>query len=156
MLFRSNVRVDGFGHAQLGGAAAELCRIVENRLDVGTRAVEFSIVQRAFPAFVSLTDRKEAIKTGEKAVQAALKGRTGKMVIFERVSQNPYKIKFKLAPLSKVANAVSHVKPEMIIDNTRMSESFREYLRPLVQGEVKLIYKDGIAPVTNLKRIKVK
>ena len=152
----TNVRVDGFGHAQLGGAAAELCRIVENRLNVGTRAVEFSIIQRAFPQYVSLVDRKEAIKTGEKAVQAALKGRTGKMVIFERVSQNPYKIKFKLAPLSKVANAVSHVKPEMIIDNTRMSESFREYLRPLVQGEVKLIYKDGIAPVTNLKRIKVK
>ena len=152
----TNVRVDGFGHAQLGGAAAELCRIVENRLDVGTRAVEFSIVQRAFPAFVSLTDRKEAIKTGEKAVQAALKGRTGKMVIFERVSQNPYKIKYKLAPLSKVANAVSHVKPEMIIDATRMSDSFRDYLRPLVQGEVKLTFKDGIAPVTKLKRIKVK
>ena len=152
----TNVRVDGFGHAQLGGAAAELCRIVENRLDIGTRAVEFSIIQRAFPQYVSLVDRKEAIKTGEKAVQAAIKGRTGKMVIFERVSQNPYKIKFKLAPLSKVANAVSHVKPEMIIDNTRMSDSFRDYLRPLVQGEVKLIYKDGIAPVTNLKRIKVK
>ena len=152
----TNVRVDGFGHAQLGGAAAELCRIVENRLDIGTRAVEFSIVQRAFPAFVSLVDRKEAIKTGEKAVQAALKGRTGKMVIFERVSQNPYKIKYKLAPLSKVANAVSHVKPEMIIDATRMSDSFRDYLRPLVQGEVKLTYKDGIAPVSNFKRIKVK
>ena len=152
----TNVRVDGFGHAQLGGAAAELCRIVENRLDLGTRAVEFSIIQRAFPQYVSLVDRKEAIETGKRAVQAALKGRTGKMIIFERVSQNPYKIKYKLAPLSKVANAVSHVKPEMIIDNTRMSESFREYLRPLVQGEVKLIYKDGIAPVTNLKRIKVK
>ena len=152
----TNVRVDGFGHAQLGGAAAELCRIVENRLNVGTRAVEFSIIQRAFPQYVSLVDRKEAIKTGEKAVQAALKGRTGKMIIFERVSQNPYKIKYKLAPLSKVANAVSHVKPEMIIDNTRMSDSFRDYLRPLVQGEVKLIYKDGIAPVTNFKRIKVK
>ena len=152
----TNVRVDGFGHAQLGGAAAELCRIVENRLDIGTRAVEFSIIQRAFPQYVSLVDRKEAIKTGEKAVQAALKGRTGKMVIFERVSQNPYKIKYKLAPLSKVANAVSHVKPEMIIDQTRMSDSFRDYLRPLVQGEVKLVYKDGIAPVTNFKRIKVK
>ena len=152
----TNVRVDGFGHAQLGGAAAELCRIVENRLDIGTRAVEFSIIQRAFPQYVSLVDRKEAIETGKRAVLAALKGRTGKMVIFERVSQNPYKIKYKLAPLSKVANAVSHVKPEMIIDNTRMSESFRDYLRPLVQGEVKLIYKDGIAPVTNFKRIKVK
>ena len=44
----------------------------------------------------------------------------------------------------------------MIVDATRMSESFRDYLRPLVQGEVKLIFKDGIAPVTQLKRIKVK
>ena len=152
----TNVRVDGFGHAQLGGAAAELCRIVENRLDLGTRAVEFSIIQRAFPQYVSLVDRKEAIETGKRAVLAALKGRTGKMIIFERISQNPYKIKYKLAPLSKVANAVSHVKPEMIIDETRMSDSFRDYLRPLVQGEVKLIYKDGIAPVANFKRIKVK
>ena len=152
----TNVRVDGFGHAQLGGAAAELCRIVENRLDIGTRAVEFSIIQRAFPQYVSLVDRKEAIETGKRAVKAALKGRTGKMIIFERVSQNPYKIKYKLAPLSKVANAVSHVKPEMIVDATRMSDSFRDYLRPLVQGEVKLVYKDGIAPVSNFKRIKVK
>ena len=152
----TNVRVDGFGHAQLGGAALELCHIVERRLDLPTRAVEFSIIQRAFPACVSLVDRKEAIETGKRAVLAALKGRTGKMVIFERVSQNPYKIKYKLAPLSKVANAVSHVKPDMIVDNTRMSDSFRDYLRPLVQGEVKLIYKDGIAPVSNFKRIKVK
>ena len=39
---------------------------------------------------------------------------------------------------------------------TRMSDSFKDYLRPLVQGEVKLVYKDGIAPVSNFKRIKVK
>ena len=32
----TNVRVDGFGHVQLGGAASELCRI-ENRLDLPTR-----------------------------------------------------------------------------------------------------------------------
>lgn len=152
----TNVRVDGFGHAQLGGAASELCRIIENRLDLPTRAVEFSIVQRAFPGYVSLTDRKEAIMTGKKAVQAALKGKTGKMIVFKRVSQNPYKIKYQLAPLSKVANAVSHVTQEMMVDNTRMSDKFREYLRPLVDGEVKLTYKNGIAPVTVLKRIKVK
>jgi len=150
------VKVDGFGHAQLGGAASKLCSIIESRTDLRTRAIEFSIVQRAFPAYVSLTDRKEAIKTGEKAVQAALKGRTGKMVIFERVSTYPYKIKFKLAPLSKVANAESRIPASMMVDDTRMSQEFRDYLFPLVQGEVKLTYKDGIAPVANLKRIKVK
>ncbi|HHT67235.1 MAG TPA: 6-phosphofructokinase [Erysipelotrichaceae bacterium] len=151
----SNVRVDGFGHVQLGGAALELTRIIESRLDLPTRAIEFSIVQRAFPAMVSLVDRNEAIETGKRAVQAALKGITGKMIIFNRVSNNPYKINYELAPLDKVANAVSHVTPEMIVDNTRMSDKFRDYLRPLVEGEVKLVYKNGIAPVAKLKRLKV-
>ena len=78
------------------------------------------------------------------------------MVIFQRVSTYPYKIKYKLAPLSKVANAESKIPASMMVDDTRMSQEFRDYLFPLVQGEVKLIYKDGIAPVSKLKRIKVK
>ena len=150
----TNVRVDGFGHAQLGGAAAELCRIVENRLNVGTRAVEFSIIQRAFPQYVSLVDRKEAIKTGEIAVKTALRGETGKMIVFKRTSNNPYKIDFQLEDLSKVANAVSLIPQSMMKDATRMDESFRQYIRPLINGEVQLKCKDGVALVSNFKRVK--
>ena len=152
----SNVRVDGFGHAQLGGAAAGLCQIVEQRLDLPTRAVEFSLTQRAFPAFISLTDRNEAIYTGELAVQAALEGKTGNMIIFKRVSQDPYKIDFQLCDLSKIANAEATIPDSMICDKTRMADSFRDYLRPLVEGEVVLKCKNGVAAVTNLKRIKAK
>ena len=149
-------RVDGFGHAQLGGAAADLCKIIEERLDLGTRAVEFSLVQRANPQCISLTDRKEAIKTGQKAVQAALKGRTGKMIIFKRVSNNPYKISYKLAPLTKVANAESVITKNLMVDDTRMSQEFRDYISPLIEGEVKLVYKNGIATMANFKKVLVK
>ena len=151
-----NVRVDGFGHAQLGGAASDLCRIVEDRLNLPTRAVELSLTQRACPVYISKVDREEAIETGRIAVQSALKGETGKMIIFKRVSQNPYKIEFQLADLSLVANAVSLVPASMMKDVTRMDESFREYVRPLINGEVQLVCKEGIALVTNFKRIKVK
>ena len=151
-----NVRVDGFGHAQLGGAAADLCRIIEDRTNLPTRAVEFSLTQRAFPATISLTDRKEAIKTGQKAVQAALKGRTGKMVIFKRVSNNPYKIQYKLAPLTKVANAESVITPNLMVDRTRFSQEFRDYITPLISGEVKLVYKDGVALMAQFKKELVK
>ena len=151
----SNVRVDGFGHAQLGGAAADLCHIVENRLNLPTRAVELSLTQRACPVFISKVDREEAIKTGELAVRTALNGETGKMIIFKRTSNKPYMISFELADLSLVANAVSLIPASMMKDVTRMDDSFREYIRPLINGEVELKYKNGIALLTNFKRVKV-
>ncbi len=151
-----SLRVDGFGHAQLGGAAADLCHIVEDRLNLPTRAVEFSLVQRAFPACISLVDRNEAIQTGELAVKSALEGKTGNMIIFKRVSSNPYKIELQLCDLSKVANAESKITPSMMVDETRMSDEYRNYLRPLVEGEVTLKCKDGIALMANFKKVKVK
>ena len=78
------------------------------------------------------------------------------MVIFERVSQDPYKIKLKLGKVSLVANAESVVRPEMIVDHTRMSEEFRNYIRPLLEGEVKLVTKDGVALMANFKKVLVK
>ena len=152
----TNVRVDGFGHAQLGGAAADLCHIVEDRLNLPTRSVELSLTQRACPVYISKVDREEAIKTGELAVQTALKGITGKMIIFKRTSTHPYHINFELADLSLVANAVSLIPASMMKDVTRMDDSFREYIRPLINGEVQLKCENGIALLTNFKRIRVK
>ena len=151
-----NSRVDGFGHAQLGGAAAGLCEIIEERLDLPTRAVEFSLTQRACPMCISKVDREEAIKTGETAVKAALSGVTGKMVIFKRVSQKPYKIDYELADLSLVANAESVIKPSMMVDDTRMSQELRDYIAPLIEGEVELKTKNGIVTMANWKKVLVK
>ena len=152
----ANVRVDGFGHAQLGGAAAYLCDVIESKLNLPTRAIEFSLLQRAAPVFISKVDQEEAIKTGETAVKAALEGHTGEMIIFKRVSQNPYKIEFALADLSKIANAEARVPENYKFDKTRMSDAFREYLRPLVQGEINIKCKDGLAQVTKFKYVRVK
>ena len=152
----ANVRVDGFGHAPLGGAAAYLCDVIESKLNLPTRAIEFSLLQRAAPVFISKVDQEEAIKTGETAVKAALEGHTGEMIIFKRVSQNPYKIEFALADLSKIANAEARVPENYKFDKTRMSDAFREYLRPLVQGEIDIKCKDGLAQVTKFKYVRVK
>lgn len=152
----ANVRVDGFGHAQLGGAAAYLCEVIESKLNLPTRAIEFSLLQRAAPVFISKVDQEEAIKTGETAVKAALEGHTGEMIIFKRVSQNPYKIEFALADLSKIANAEARVPENYKFDKTRMSDAFREYLRPLVQGEIDIKCKDGLAQVSKFKYVRVK
>ncbi len=151
----SNARVDGFGHAQLGGAAAYLCDVIETNLDLPTRAIEFSILQRACASYISKTDRDEAVKTGEIAVKAALDGHTGEMVIFKRKSDEPYELEFDLYDLAHIANAESKIPTSMFQDKTRMSEEFRKYLRPLVQGEVQLAYENGIAKVSNFRKVHV-
>lgn len=151
----THMRVDGFGHVQLGGAAATLCHIIEDRLDLPTRAVEFSLVQRAFPAFISQVDRDEAIRTGAKAVQTALEGKTGCMVIFKRVSNNPYKIDMELCDLANVANAEATIPADMLCDKTRFTQKFRDYITPLLEGEVTLKCEHGVALTSVFKRVKV-
>ena len=151
----SNARVDGFGHAQLGGAATFLCDVIETNLNLPTRAIEFSLLQRACPMFISKVDREEAVKTGELAVKAALEGHTGEMIIFKRTSDEPYHIDFDLYDLSHIANAESKIPASMFCDKTRMSEEFRKYLRPLIQGEVDLVYENGIAKVSHFKKVHV-
>ena len=76
------------------------------------------------------------------------------MIIFKRVSQNPYKIDFQLADLSLVANAESTIPASMMYDKTRMSDEFRDYIRPLIEGEVVLKTENGIAKMANFKRVK--
>ncbi|MCQ2814761.1 MAG: diphosphate--fructose-6-phosphate 1-phosphotransferase [Bacilli bacterium] len=151
-----NARVDGFGHAQLGGTAAALCEVVEERLDLPTRPVEFSLTQRACPLCISKVDQDEALQTGKIAVESALKGVTGKMVIFKRISQKPYQIDYQLADLSLVANAESVVKPSMMIDHTKMSQEFKDYIMPLLEGEPKIKFVNGVAPMAKFKKVLVK
>lgn len=151
----TNARRDAFGHIQLEGGAAELCRMIDAKLNLPTRSVELSIPQRADAAFISKVDQLEAIETGRLAVRSALKGATGQMVIFKRVSSNPYKIEMELADVGKIANEVSVIPSKMLQDKTRMADSFREYLRPLILGEVEIEYEGGIAVLAELKKVKV-
>lgn len=151
-----NVRFDSFGHAQLGGIADELCEYVEDELNLPTRAVEFSLTQRAFPPLVSKVDQDEAIYIGRMAVRSALEGETGKMIVIKRISDEPYVIEYRLEDVGNIANHESIIPESMMLDHTRMSESFRRYLRPLIRGEIEIKFKDGLAQHASLKKIKVK
>ena len=105
---------------------------------------------------ISKVDREEAVETGRRAVRAALAGISGKMIIFKRISQNPYKIDYELGDVGLVANAESCIKRDMIIDNTRMSDKFKDYIAPLIEGEVVLNTDHGIIKMANFKKVLVK
>ena len=148
--------VDSFGHAQLSGAGAALAEALREKTGITSRVVELSLTQRANPFLLSRNDRDEAIEVGKEAVIAALHGETGKMIVMKRVSNKPYIGRFELADLSDVANAERKIPAEFMQDKTRMSDKFRDYLRPLIEGNVHLKYRGGIVLLTNFKKKLVK
>lgn len=151
----SKVKYDSFGHAQLGGAGADLANIVEEKFGYKIRAIELSLPQRAYSFLTSKVDQKEALKCGAIAVKKAVSGMTGKMIAIKRVSTNPYKVSYKAVNIKKIANVEQKVPTEWVKDQGHMTKEFKDYLFPLIQGEIKVKMEDGVIKSTVLKKIKV-
>ena len=150
----SNLRVDSFGHKELVGCADVLCRIITERLDVKNRAITLATLQRAAAHLASKTDLDEAYHCGMKGADLAYKGESGKMVYINRISTNPYKVKYEVFDdIHKIANIEKKIPIEWIdVDNKYVKEELVNYLRPLIQGEVKQIYKNGLPQHITLKK----
>ncbi len=152
-LVDDNLATDSFGHKELAGCAEALCKIIKKELGVKTRAINFSTLQRAAAHLASKTDLDEAFKCGCKGAKLAFNGDSGKMVIMKRVSNKPYKINYEVFDdIHKIANVEKKVPMEWIdTKNNYVSKELINYLRPLIQGEVKQIMKDGLPQHINLK-----
>ena len=106
--------VDAFGHKQLTGTAAYLCNVIAGELGCKTRAIELSTLQRAASHLASRVDILEAYQVGGAAVKAADEGDTGKMVVLERLSDDPYQCGTEVKDVHKIANDEKLVPREWI------------------------------------------
>ena len=148
---------DGFGHAQLGGLAAKLADVVHKKLNVKTRAIEFSLLQRCAAHLASRTDIQEAILAGRTAVQAMVAGETDKMVGFVCDRSNGYTCKTELFDLASVANYEKKMPLEWINEaGNGVFYDFVEYVRPLIQGETSVDMRSGIPRFARLKRVRAR
>lgn len=147
--------VDSFGHMQLGGFVSFLAQKVEERLGYSTRPIEFSLLQRAGTLAISEIDQKEAIRVSTVAVKRIVAGKTGSMVIIERKSSDPYRVSYKLKNLRGIANVEHMMSPELIHDVNHGGKLFSEYLLPLISKPIKVVYEDGRAKYTKLKKVKI-
>lgn len=145
-LKNSNLLVDSFGHKELSGCAEILCKVLKEKLNIKTRAITLSTLQRAAAHLASKTDLDEAYHCGMKGADLAFSGQSGKMVYMSRISTNPYKIKYKVFDdIHKIANIEKKIPLEWIdVDHNYVKEELIDYLRPLINGEVKQIYKNGL------------
>ena len=141
----SNMLVDSFGHKQLSGTATALANVISNEIGCKTRAIEFSTIQRCASHIASLTDVNEAFIVGGIAVKAAFDGETGKVGIFQRLSNKPYLMGTSIYDENAIANVEKTVPQEWIInDGTGVSQEALDYMRPLIQGEIYPYMVDGL------------
>jgi ATP-dependent phosphofructokinase / diphosphate-dependent phosphofructokinase len=152
----ASASADAFGHSQLGGAGEYLRGLVEETLQIKARAVSLGMAQRAAVHCSSQTDNDEAYLAGQAAVEAAIAGETDKMVTLVRGDGETYTCETGLTPLAEIANGVKKL-PESWIneDGVSMNYNFYKYALPLIQGEVKVPFENGVPVLAKLKMVKI-
>ena len=137
--------LDAFGHKQVAGCGVTLANILEQRTGVKARVIEPSLLQRAATHIASLTDINEACEAGYAGVKAASEGLTGVMITLNRVSNKPYKCETGAYDIHAIANLEKMVPDNFIsADGCQVTEDFVDYIRPLIQGELYPIFKNGL------------
>jgi 6-phosphofructokinase len=152
----SSGATDAFGHAQLGGCGDFLQRTIEENLGIKARSAKLGIGQRAAVHCSSQADNDEAFLAGEAAVRAVASGITDKMVTLIRGDSDQYVCETGLAPLDDIANGVKMLPEEWINeDGVSMNYQFFKYASPLIQGEVKVPYENGIPQFVQLSKNRI-
>ena len=145
--------VDAFGHKQLTGTAAYLANFLGAEIGCKTRAVEFSTLQRSASHMASRVDINEAFMVGGAAVKAADEGDSGKMVVIDRVSDDPYMSAAGIYDVHKIANNEKTV-PRAWLNETAdyVTEEFINYIEPLIQGDYPPFMVNGLPQHLVLKK----
>ncbi len=137
---------------QLGGVAAQLASTVRESLGYKVHWALPDYLQRSARHVASRTDVEQAYAMGEAAVHLAEAGENGLMPIIERIGTNPYAWEVASTELGNVADVESKVPDTYITeDGYGITDEAREYLAPLIDGEVYPPYTDGLPDYTGLE-----
>ncbi len=140
---------DGFAHAVLGGAGAVIKQMI---IDAGIvpRGIvqDLSRAARSSNFAQSLVDVTEAYELGMSAhMRSGNPEFTAHVVGVKRTTDatGAYSAQFFAGPAQEFANVVKHFPTEWILpDYQGITEEAIAYYKPLITGEPKLIYKDGL------------
>lgn len=136
---------DAFGHSYIAGSARVLEELVRDRIGCKVRAIELNLMQRCAAHIASAVDIEESRMLGMKACRCALDGQGGRMAAVIRKSDRPYAVEYTAIPVCEVSNEEKAVPPDYINeDGNDVTEKMMDYLLPLVQGEVRQTYRNGM------------
>lgn len=142
--FQSGV-TDEFGHKYLSGIGKYLEGVVREQIGCKVRSIELNVMQRCSSHLCSKTDIDEAVQIGAAGVQAALSGETGKVMVFQRLSDQPYTVVVNATEAANIANRERFL-PVSYINETEnnITDAALPYFLPLIQGECNMRMQNGL------------
>ncbi len=144
---------DAFGHTQLGGVGHYIQMLVNRETKLKTHGAVLDYCQRSGRHLASGTDVSQAIACGAHAVALAEQGLSGVMVTIQRTSDRPYAWSTGHTDASNIANQEKMLTPDMIReDGYHITQKFRDYCLPLIQGEDAPPYEQGLPAYVRLKK----
>lgn len=144
---------DSFGHAQLGGAGQVVQDMLTNDLSLKVHGAVLDYCQRSGRHIASGVDLEQAIACGRHAVAIAADDAHGVMVTIERKSDAPYSWGLGQTSATNIANKEKILPPDYIReDGFHITEAFRKYCLPLIQGETPPPYTNGLPDYRRLER----
>ena len=144
--------VDSFGHKQLGGVAPRIAEMISNKLGFKYHWAVSDYLQRSARHISSQVDLDHAYAVGKAAVEYASSGENAIMPIIVRKKTRPYSWEIGKVALSKVANIEKKMPRNFISkDGFGITQSCKNYLSPLIQGEAWAPFEDGVIQTASLK-----
>lgn len=147
---------DAFGHIIHSGTAKVLETVAFQAFHCKVRSIELNVLQRCAMHISSKTDNDESFSIGKEAVKHALKGETGKMMVFTRKESDQYEIQIDAIDVNYAANLEKKVPIEWINEaGNDITPELYNYLYPLIIGECKVSFEHGIPQyldVTHLEK----
>lgn len=145
---------DAFGHIIHSGTAKVLETIAFQAFHCKVRSIELNVLQRCAMHIASKTDNDESFAIGRAAVDHALKGETGKMMVFKRKEGQEYAIEIDAIDVLQAANLEKKVPVEWINEaGNDITEELYNYLYPLVLGEITIPYANGIPQYLDISHL---
>lgn len=136
--------VDAFGHKYVSGIGKFLEKAVKEQIGCKVRSVELNVSQRCASHIASKTDIDESQRIGAAAVDAALAGLTGQMMVFVRKGDSPYTIDIVPIAIDGIANEEKKFPAEWIENGNNVSDKAIPYFAPLIDGEAETFFADGL------------
>ena len=144
--------VDSFGHKQLGGVAPRIAEMISNKLGFKYHWAVSDYLQRSARHISSQVDLDHAYAVGKAAVEYASSGENAIMPIIVRKKTKSYSWEVGKVALSKVANIEKKMPRNFISkDGFGITQSCKNYLSPLIQGEAWAPFENGVIQTASLK-----
>jgi len=127
------VQSDSFGHMYVEGTAQVLCRAIEEKFNRRARYDKPGAIQRMAMGYISSVDQKESYDIGKYGVDISIAGKSGVMVIVDRLSSSPYAIDYSEVQISAIANTERYLPDSFInAQGNFVTDEFIAYAKPLI------------------------